>query len=88
MENFVVAFFILHLREIAFGDLTLLFRMGFLGAAHGWGRWKKSPLPKFYHTYSANMKLGTAMLYLRKIPKYINPVKHLLSSTDISIFSP
>ena len=48
-----------------------LFRMGFFGAAHGWGRggafW--SPLPKIRHTYLAMMKLGTVTPYLRKIQK-------------------
>ena len=34
------------------------------------------------------MKLGTAILYLNKIQKYINGVPHHLISADISSFSP
>ena len=47
-----------------------LFRMGFFGAAHGWGRGgKKPPLPKTCHTYLTMMKLGTVIPYLEKIQK-------------------
>ena len=66
-----------------------LFRMGFFGAAHGWGRGgKKPPLPKTGHTYLTMMKLGTVIPYLEKIQKNMNHVTHPLSSADISIFSP
>ena len=48
-----------------------LFRMGFFGAAHGSGGggafWP--PLPKIRCTYPTLMKLGTIILYLRKIQK-------------------
>ena len=47
-----------------------LFRVDFLGAAHGSGGglfW--SPLPKIRHTYPTMMKLGTVIPYLRKIQK-------------------
>ena len=44
------------------GPLTL-FRMGILGATHGW-RNRGSPFPKFCHTYPIMMKLGTVIPYL------------------------
>ena len=31
-----------------------LFRIGFFGAAHGWGGSKKATLPKICHTYPTN----------------------------------
>ena len=46
-----------------------LFRMGFFGAAHGWGGGFLPPLPKIHHTYPTMMKLGTVIPYLRKIQK-------------------
>ena len=46
-----------------------LFRMGFFGAAHGWGGGKKGPLPKICHTFPAVMKLGTVIPYPKKIQK-------------------
>ena len=49
-------------------NLTL-FRMGFSGAAHGWGEGKKASFPKICHTYPAMMKLGTVIPYPRKIQK-------------------
>ena len=64
-----------------------LFRIGHFGAAHGWGS-KKTPFPKICHTYPTMMKLGTFILYLKKIQKYINHVTHPLSSADISILLP
>ena len=39
-----------------------LFRMGLFGAAHGWGRGGG-------HTYPTMMKLGTVILFLKKIRK-------------------
>ena len=45
-----------------------LFRMGFFGAAHGWGP-KRSSLLKICHTYPTMMKLGTVIPYLKKIQK-------------------
>ena len=45
-----------------------LFRMGFFGAAHGWGSFWP-PLPKIRYTYPTMMKLGTIIPYLRKIQK-------------------
>ena len=44
-----------------------LFRMGFFGAAHGWGGAFLAPLPKIRRTYPTVMKLGTVILYPRKI---------------------
>ena len=60
------------------GSLTL-FRVGFFGAAHGWGAIK----PKICHTYPTMMKLG---IVIKKIQKYMNQMVHPLSSADISIF--
>ena len=68
-----------------------LFRMAFLGAAHGWGAKvgaKRSLVSKICHTYPTLMKLGTVISYLRKMQKKsINHVTHPLSSADIRIFS-
>ena len=44
-----------------------LFRMGLLGAAHGWGQ--KGSLPKTCDTYATMTKLGTVIPYLQKIEK-------------------
>ena len=47
-----------------------LFRMGFFGAAHGWGGKKAPPpLPKICHTYPTIMKLGTVIPCQNKIQK-------------------
>ena len=59
-------------RAIERSNLSLtLFRMGFFGAAHGWGGGGAfcPPLLKIRHTYSTVMKLGTVIPYLRKIQK-------------------
>ena len=45
------------------------FRMGFFGAAHGWGGAFLAPLSKIRHTYPTMMKLGAVIPYLRKIQK-------------------
>ena len=49
-----------------------LFRMGFFGAAHGFG-WRGGGgfnfLPKIGHTYPTMIKLGTVVPYLKKIQK-------------------
>ena len=45
---------------------------------------KRLPIPKICHTYSTIMKLGTVIPYIKKA----NHVAQLLSSADISIFSP
>ena len=64
-----------------------LFRMGLLGAAHGW--WgKKPPLPKICHIYPTIMNFATVIPSLKKIQKHINHVTYPLSSADISNFSP
>ena len=49
--------------------ISTLSRMGFFGAAHGWGGGKKAPLPKICHTYPTTIKLGTVVPYPRKIKK-------------------
>ena len=45
-----------------------LFRMGFFGAAYGWG-----PLSKICHTYPTMMKLSTGIPYLKKFQKLYEP---------------
>ena len=51
-------------------EASTLFRMGFFGAAHGWGGGKKDPtLPKICHTYPKMMKPGTVMPYPNRIQK-------------------
>ena len=52
---------------ILWGRPLTLFRMGFFGAAHGWGEAKKPPLLKICHTYPTMMKLGTVIPYTKKI---------------------
>ena len=54
-------------------SILTLFRIGFFGAAHGWGGAFWSPLPKIPHTYPTMMKLGTIISYLRKIHKMYKP---------------
>ena len=45
-----------------------VFRIGYFGAAHGWGRAKKtSLLTKICHIYPTMIKLGTVIPYLKKI---------------------
>ena len=48
-----------------------LFRMGFFGAAHGWGQSKMPPPPlhKICHTYPKMMKLGTVITNPKKVQK-------------------
>ena len=43
---------------------------------------------KICHTYPTTIQLGAVIFYLKGIQKQINYVTHLLSSADISIFSP
>ena len=50
-------------------QLLTLFRMGLLGAAHGWRGGSKKPRPKVCHTYPKMMKLGTVIPYRKKIQK-------------------
>ena len=52
-----------------FPHLTLS-SMGLFEAAQGWGEGvKKNPLPKACDSYPTMMKLGTVILYLKKIKK-------------------
>ena len=55
-------------EKLQWNELTL-FRMGFFGAAHGWGEAKRLPLPKICHPYSTMTKLGTVIPYSKKIQK-------------------
>ena len=68
-------------------SLTLsIFRMGVLGAVHGWGVGaKRPPLPKICHTYPTMMKLCTVMPYLKNIRKLYH-VTHPMSPANISSF--
>ena len=52
----------------SFGTLTL-FRMGFFGGCSRMGGCKKATLPKICPTFSAMMKLGKIIPFLKKIPK-------------------
>ena len=63
-------YFIAHLYNGNKVKPLTLFRMGFLGAAHGWGggEGKKAPLPKICHTHTM-MKLGTIIPCLKKSQK-------------------
>ena len=69
--------------------LLTLFRMGFFGAAHGWGgggERKKAPsLKSVTHILQCS---NLAQLYFtqRRFKKYLNHVTHPLSSADIRIF--
>ena len=54
---------------LLFWILLTLFRMGIFGAAHGWWGPKRPHLPKICDTYPTMMKLGTVILYLKKIWK-------------------
>ena len=54
--------------QFSVNSLTL-FRMGLIGAAHGWEAKKKKTLPKMCHTYPIMMKLGTLIPYLKKFQK-------------------
>ena len=65
-----------------------LFKMGFFGAAQGWGEGRNTRFSKICHTYPAMMKLSTVIPYLKKNQKNMNHVTHPFSSADISIFSP
>ena len=44
-------------------------RIGLFGAAHGWERDKKAPLPIICHIYPTMIKRGTVTPYLKKIQK-------------------
>ena len=58
------------------------------GKKGGGGGAKSFPLFQICYTYLTMMKLGTALLYLKKIQKYINGMPHRLISADINSFSP
>ena len=78
-------------------DLAL-FRMGFFGASHEWGKRVNSPTlppppphpphPKICHTHASLMKIGTVIPYLKKTQKFMNLLMHPLCSADIRILSP
>ena len=69
--SFITIIFPWPQHQICYECTLTLFRMGFFGAAHGWGEPFSPPslLPKICFTYPAMMKLGTFIPYLRKIQK-------------------
>ena len=68
-------------------SLTLtIFKMGFSGAAHGWGWGQKGPLSLKSVTYPTMMKPCTVMPYQKKIQKLYH-VTQPMSPADISSFS-
>ena len=79
LETFHNFYFVVNLNPIQDG----LFR----GCSRIRGA-KRAPLPKIFHTYPTMMKLGTVIPYLKKIKKNVNHVIHLLSSANMSSFSP
>ena len=62
--------------------------MVYFRAAQEWRTEKKGPHCKICHTYITLMKLGIVMPYLKKIQKIHKSSDTLLSSADVSIFSP
>ena len=69
-------------------DLTL-FMTEFFGATQGWGEGgPKVLLPKICHTYPVMMKLGTVIIYQKKIQKIYESCDTALEFCGISIFSP
>ena len=67
--------------------ILTLFRMGIIGAAHGWGWAKKAPLTKIGHI-SYNDETWQLYLISRRSKTYKNHVTHPLTSADINIFPP
>ena len=65
--------------------MLTLFKMGFFGAAHGWGPGQKTPLSKICHTYPTLEETWHNTLP-KEDPKNIYHVTHPLSSADFSIF--
>ena len=57
--------------------------MGIIGAAHGCGGAKRTPLPNICHTDPTMMKLGTVIPHLKKKKMYEPWDTH----PDIDIFS-
>ena len=62
-----------YLLSLSFKKQLILFRMGIFGLLTdewwGGGGAKSLPVPKICHTYPTKMKLGTLIVYLRKIQK-------------------
>ena len=52
-----IFFWTIKWRSSGLANVLTLFRMGFLGSAHGWGRGQKVPLSKICHTSPTMMKL-------------------------------
>ena len=64
-----------------------LFRMGFFGAAHGWGKGKKAARPENLSHISYIDETWQLYLNQRRSKKYMNHVTQPVSSADITIFS-
>ena len=60
--------------------------MGIFGAAHEWGGAKKVPLPKICHTYLTMMRLGTVIVHLKEIQKYIYKSRYTAFGAIIATF--
>ena len=71
-----------------FSKLTLsLFRMGFWGAAHGWGGPKRPPSLKYVTHFLQCWNFAQLYLTYRRPKKYMNHVTQPLSSVGIISFS-
>ena len=66
-------------------DVLTLFRMGLIGAAHGWGQNGLSSKNLSHISY--NNEIWHSLPHLLSLQKYINHVAYPLRSADISIFS-
>ena len=70
-------------------SMLALFRMGFFGAAHGWGGGAKRPPSLKSVTHILQWwNLAQLCLTQGRSEKYMNHVTHSLCSADISFFSP
>ena len=74
--------------NLKLSHILTLFRMGFFGATHGWGRPKRPPSLKSVTHILQWWNFDQLYLTQRRSRKYMNHVTHPLSSADIRIFSP
>ena len=65
----------------------ILFRMGLFGAAHRWVG-QRHPLSKICHTYPTMTKLGTVILYLKKVERIYESRDTALEFGRHQLFSP
>ena len=66
-------------------DVLTLFRMGLIGAAHGWGQNGLSSKNLSHISY--NNEIWHSLPHLQSLQKYVNHVAYPLRSAYISIFS-